>query len=361
MVSPAMLAAPTPLNTPAAVALTFQAPQPITGVNVQNASMDGTLAQNGNGASQDAFGFLKGHASSAVENGLYVEKPHQQNVLSASDNFTASVSMSMCVDKQPLQLTPLLSEVSDAPSSTEIFPGKRVLHFDDDTPCKASSTKQFDTMIFEECACHSLVRELDDDEISEWSVHVNVGSPADKQSLIEQAERTVIVEVGDVSARSEGVFSSSIHEHVKKLQQESSSKVDLLWDKSRERKSTPYKSEGAHCEDEEEEEEDADYYSGNEELERDEEEVEGECDNLCDMFKEMRFEEEESKGLPRGEGKHIRFLYGEGEDEIVEAMVVKGEEEVLGSCTAIRLNGLPVPMGRHWRFADEEDEGASSE
>lgn len=238
-------------------------------------------------------------------------------------------------------------------SPSEIFPGKRVLHFDDDTPSKPSPTRQFDTTIFDESGSHSVVRELDDDELSEWSVHVNVGSPADKQSAMEQAEHAVQGENG---------FSSSIHEHVKKIQQKPSNKVDLLWQKGRGRR------EDAHYEEEEEEEdvnaEDSEqYYSGNEE-EMGYGEEEGECDNLCDMFMEMRFEETESKGLPRGEGKHIRFLYGEEEeeDDIVVAMVVKGEKEVAHGCTtAIRLNGLPAPVGRHWRFEQEDDEEEAEE
>ena len=50
----------------------------------------------------------------------------------------------------------------------------------------------------------------------------------------------------------------------------------------------------------------------------------------------------------------MRFLYSENgdDDEISEAMVVTGQEATEGS---IRLRGLAVHRGRHWRFAEEEE------
>ena len=67
------------------------------------------------------------------------------------------------------------------------------------------------------------------------------------------------------------------------------------------------------------------------------------------------FEDGEQRRLPRGEGQHLRFLYSENgeDDEISEAMVVTGQEAMEGS---IRLRGLPVHRGRHWRFEDDGDD-----
>ncbi|KAI5055612.1 hypothetical protein GOP47_0029133 [Adiantum capillus-veneris] len=343
--SPTMLAAPTPLNTPASSAIT-QVPQPNfqreISLSSQNSTMDSTMQVAGCPTSSN---MLAKHPDSHVES------------LDAAPMGThcllESVSAALITDVQP----PLLIEVSNTPSSSEIFIGKRVLHFDDDTPCKTLQENPSSRVCLSEETGHSttVMRQLDDDETSEWSVSVNVGSPAEKQCLAEVCGGIT----GDTS-------SSSVEKPImlrvdtERMQQVSSRKVHLLWDEESVRKVVEHEKRFEPlCDEDEESPENEndeeyfeDYYCG----EEDEGAYEGgeECEDLCDMFRDMGFGEH-SKGLPKGEGKHIRFFYEDG-DEIMEAMVVNGEEDVLcSSGAAVRLRGVPAPLGRHWRFAQDEE------
>ena len=305
----------------------------------------------------------------------------------------------------------------DIAIATDIFLGKRVLQFD--SPDKDPEAKQssiYDTVL------PSANHEFEDDDASEWSMHVNLGSPeVEKEG---SAERMIKFSGKDDCT----VRLLAFEEHVQKMQQQPSmmSKVDLLWDQREDnaheysedntdedgsrnegynkldlkssRNGTPYRKPiPEEAEEEEEEEEEEDYgdddktvkiltstvdvlrrieegrsireddeseYNEEEEMyndddddcEEEEEYFAENCDSLCLQFSSTNFFEdgEERTRLPRGEGQHLRFLYsenGDDDDEISEAMVVTGQEAMEGS---LRLRGLPVHRGRHWRFAEED-------
>ncbi|MCO5564896.1 hypothetical protein L7F22_018564 [Adiantum nelumboides] len=326
--SPIMLAAPTPLNTPAS---TMSLHQPNSQVR------DSQLSSQNHAT--DVFGQV---AELSTFLGMLAKHPESNDeILGATltETHLQSVSTTLCTDVRP----PLLLEVSDTPSSSEIFMGKRVLHFDDDTPCNATQEITSSRVCFAEETGEGTpaLRQPDDDEVSEWSVSVNVGSPADKQCLVEGIATS---------------SSSSVEEHVENMQQVSTHTAHLLWDEEMQKKALQDEREVEGLWEEDDERYTEDYYGEdeNEEEYGDEYEASEDCDDLCDMFRDMDFGEV-SRGLPKGEGKHIRFLYEDGDDEIVEAMVVGGEEDVSHSSGAVRLKGLPAPSGRHWRFEQDEE------
>ncbi|MCO5596872.1 hypothetical protein L7F22_050942 [Adiantum nelumboides] len=330
--SPIMLAAPTPLNTPASTMSLHQRKSQVR---------DSQLSSQGHAT--DAFGQV---AEVSTFLGMLARHPESNDeILGAAltETHLQSVSTALSTDDHP----PLLLEVSDTPSSSEIFMGKRVLNFDDDTPCTVTQENASSRVCFAEETGEGTpaLRQPDDDEVSEWSVSVNVGSPADKQCLVEVCE-------GIATSSS----SSSVEEHVENMQHVSTHTVHLVWDEEMQKKAPQDERavEGLCEEDDERYTEDSYGEDENEEEYGDKYEASEECEDLCDMFRDMGFGEF-SRGLPKGEGKHIRFLYEDGDDEIVEAMVVGGEEDVSHSSGAVRLKGLPAPSGRHWRFEQDEE------
>ncbi|KAL5985966.1 hypothetical protein ACLOJK_027956 [Asimina triloba] len=79
-----------------------------------------------------------------------------------------------------------------------------------------------------------------------------------------------------------------------------------------------------------------------------EEEEGGLIDELCEGLRLISVGEK--KGLPEFAGRHTHFIYdSDGEME--------GEEVVVGlssSPSILRLNGMPLPEGKHLRFPDED-------
>ncbi|GER54646.1 chalcone-flavanone isomerase family protein [Striga asiatica] len=74
-----------------------------------------------------------------------------------------------------------------------------------------------------------------------------------------------------------------------------------------------------------------------------------ELDELCEELSKVRMDEYDG-GL-RFSGKHIRFVYDDG-DEIKREEQVFGCDEFSG---VLRLKGLPTPKGKHIWFPDESE------
>lgn len=273
-----------------------------------------------------------------------------------TNQITISESVNSGRDHQIMHVSPLISEaIHEAENSELSHLGKkttRILQFD--SPGKNAVT---DLSFFPSFGdSYSSVRELEDDESSEWSVLVNVSSPAGKRDEPENS--------GENSVESSNALcetASSVHEHLQK-NREGSNKVDLLW--SDRRKATPFR-RGAIEEDEEEACEECEVYfsDAEEEIEQDDDVWKGveqyaECENLCKSFCEMTVqgEEEESKGLPRAEGTHTWFVYDSDEDETEEKKLqVNGVQAIKSSAGATVLRGLPDPKGKHFRFCEDDD------
>ncbi|CAI8609036.1 unnamed protein product [Vicia faba] len=94
-------------------------------------------------------------------------------------------------------------------------------------------------------------------------------------------------------------------------------------------------------------EEGDDYYEGADE---EEEHVDGGLllDELCEGLSNIGVNE---KVVPKFAGKHMRFVYGSDDDEIVEVV------EECGGCDSevLHLKGLPTPKGKHIRFEEDEE------
>ncbi|CAA0819349.1 Chalcone-flavanone isomerase family protein [Striga hermonthica] len=74
-----------------------------------------------------------------------------------------------------------------------------------------------------------------------------------------------------------------------------------------------------------------------------------ELDELCEELSKVRVDE--SNGGLRFTGKHIRFVYDDGDE-------IKREEQVFGCdgfSGVLRLKGLPTPKGKHIWFPDESE------
>ena len=113
----------------------------------------------------------------------------------------------------------MISEMVDIAIATYVFLGKRVLQFD--SPDKDPEAKH---SIYEP-VLPSVNHDFEDDDASEWSLYVNLGSPeVEKEG---SAERAL-----DFSGNNDcTVRLLAFEKHVQKMQQEPSmSKVDLLWD-----------------------------------------------------------------------------------------------------------------------------------
>ncbi|KAH6558205.1 hypothetical protein KP509_1Z073500 [Ceratopteris richardii] len=334
-VTPVMLVAPTPLNTPASVTM----PEML----IEHSARDtGDVQEND-------------------ERDVSVD---ETDVLHPSP-FSNIVDLSANCDGQDVDcekiseseftesgLTDVPQKAPEVPSSGEIFVGKRFLHFDEVTPFKSSdddasstttsslseveekvnfttgsSFTEVEQKVTSNVASSSeegekntemVMRQLDDDEVSEWSMNVNVGSPL----------------AGCLSPT--GIQNGH---------------ADM--NRFRDERDVEHECEEDEGDDAAEDEDYADEYyaDGDDDEGAYDEEV---CDELCDMFKGMGFEVEK-KNLPKGEGKHTRFLYNEDDEgETMEAVLVKGEEDLSCSDSIIRLRGIPAPLGRHMRFKDDE-------
>ncbi|XP_052196767.1 uncharacterized protein LOC127804079 [Diospyros lotus] len=102
------------------------------------------------------------------------------------------------------------------------------------------------------------------------------------------------------------------------------------------------------------EEEEEDEEVGIEETGEVEEEYEnddgGLVDELCEGIRRISVNGE--KNMTKFSGKHIRFVYN-SEDEIEGEEECEAETEA--SAGVLRLKGLPMPKGKHFRFPEAED------
>ncbi|KAI5059289.1 hypothetical protein GOP47_0025608 [Adiantum capillus-veneris] len=193
---------------------------------------------------------------------------------SESGQITITESVLSGSDHHIMQVTPLISEAYDVEADVLALGKKtsRTLQFD--SPDKVLGTDQMGAAVTlsetKEGLCSS-VRELEEDEASVWSVLVNVGSP-------EQVDAELIYDEDSADSRN------------LQLNQKTPG-----W---KCRKGTPFP-KGT--------------FTGDDDLAEDDESFSTE-----DEAEWKHSEEEEvicSKGLPRGEGKHIRFSY-DNDDEM---------------------------------------------
>ncbi|KAK8945302.1 hypothetical protein KSP40_PGU006954 [Platanthera guangdongensis] len=108
-----------------------------------------------------------------------------------------------------------------------------------------------------------------------------------------------------------------------------------------------------HEEDDSEEFEEVEEEGDGDKQEEEEEEEGDYLDELCEGMKKITVEDKVLK-LPEFTGKHTRFIYNSYDE-------IEGEEEIVASRKALSpsvmlLKGLPVPEGKHLRFLEAEEE-----
>ncbi|MCO5571046.1 hypothetical protein L7F22_024777 [Adiantum nelumboides] len=183
-----------------------------------------------------------------------------------------------------LQTTPLSSQNYFDVEADVLALGKkttRTLQFD--SPAKVSCTDQIlrvSVPEMQERLCTS-VRELQEDELSDWSILVNVSSP-------------------DLTGRRDVELDEEDSADSSNLQPLNQKTPAAVW-KSSCRRGTPFP-KGT--------------FTGNDEVDDDEESLGGEIEAMEENGAETIKAEACSKGLPRAEGKHIKFSYN-SDDEFI--------------------------------------------
>eukprot|EP01018_Ginkgo_biloba_P019954 Gb_14634 [translate_table: standard] len=150
------------------------------------------------------------------------------------------------------------------------------------------------------------VRNMEDDDVSEWSVQVNISSPGPEQAdEYVQGENDVEEQVNDV-----------------------------------------------YEEDENNEDQDED-----DEQEEGEVIEEHECEELCQGLSRVSMHDSNGgcrQTVPAFAGKHTRFVYN-SDDEFEEEVVSE-----LPSPNLVRLKGMPTPKGKHFRFPEDDDDSGNA-
>eukprot|EP00250_Pteridium_aquilinum_P019467 c24443_g1_i2 orf=91-1749(+) len=268
----------------------------------------------------------------------------------SSENIQITITKSVNSgrDHQIMQIIPLISEVSHEAETVDLLTlGKkttRILKFD--SPDKISATEiSCSSMASVRERFSSSVREFEEDEASEWSILVNVSSPAGKHDEPDLFGEDLLDSGNSFCEEA----CDSVHEHLQK-NRIGSNKLDLLW--SVRRKGTPYRR--STIDDDEEEEDACDAFYSPQKQQGDgtrsgKLEQNPECENLCQQFCDFTFEAEmrETKGLPQAQGKHIKFSYPSDDEDIPEHQETQAKQVF---CE------IPSGTGVHERFGEEAGE-----
>ncbi|KAJ7519844.1 hypothetical protein O6H91_20G057900 [Diphasiastrum complanatum] len=314
--SPSSLLAPTPANTPAGWPST--ATEPIAN-SCDTLPISIAVQEN-----------LQVKSLSSIQEGSLL--PSDEQARAGSIPVSKSLRQSNYERKADDQIAPLSEEpvgrslLFESPMSVPVSANNEV----SSPKPSISSPKQ---------SCSSSlqfhqVRELEDDEASNWSLMVNVSSPQDAKYTLAEAKPTSCDEELNPALWEQRSNNSSVYEET------ADEKYSSDDDKNNQEYDN-YSSCDSKGYEEDEEEEEA-------------EEDEALCDELCYGVGNMNIKEGkgELRGLPPFSGKHIRFNYNsddEMEGEVVTSSNSAGE---LRSPGVVKLKGLPTPRGKHLRFKE---------